>query len=124
MATKTAKRTEEKQTPAETQDAPLIDTIDAAVKKLLQKAKERGFVTYDELNAALPSDEVSSEQIEDTMSRLSELGVNVVENEDSEEETPAPAENKLSSALEKSKSSSTPTSSFLPRNCMREPAER
>src|SRR5690606_37040645 len=65
------------------QDAPLIESTDAAIKKLLQRAKERGFVTYDELNDALPPDDVSSEQIEDTMARLSELGVNVVENEES-----------------------------------------
>jgi RNA polymerase primary sigma factor len=87
MATKTAKRSETKETGADTQDAPLIESTDAAIKKLLQRAKERGFVTYDELNDALPPDEVSSEQIEDTMARLSELGVNVVESEDNVEES-------------------------------------
>ena len=66
-------------------DAPLIDSIGAAVKKLLVRGKERGYVTYDELNAALPPDEVSSEQIEDTMAQLSELGVSVVENEDGDD---------------------------------------
>jgi len=57
----------------------------AAVKKLLQAAKERGSVTYDELNAALPPDQVSSEQIEDVMAALSEMGVNVVEADEAEE---------------------------------------
>ncbi len=57
----------------------------AAVKKLLQAAKERGSVTYDELNAALPPDQVSSEQIEDVMAALSEMGVNVVEAEEADE---------------------------------------
>jgi RNA polymerase primary sigma factor len=87
MATKTAKRSEAKDAGADAQDAPLIESTDAAIKKLLQRAKERGFVTYDELNDALPPDEVSSEQIEDTMSRLNELGVNVVENEENVEDS-------------------------------------
>ena len=71
-------------------DAPLLDTLGAELKKLVQKGKERGYVTYDELNAALPPDEVSSEQIEDTMAMLSEAGVNVVEAEE-QEDAPAPA---------------------------------
>ena len=58
----------------------------AAIKKLLAAAKERGSVTYDELNAALPPEEVSSEQIEDVMAALSEMGVNVVEAEEADEE--------------------------------------
>ena len=90
MATKTAKRPEAKPaTTEETPDAPLIDATGAAIKKLVLKGKERGYVTYDELNDALPPDEVSSEQIEDAMARLSEIGVNVVEEE---EETEEPAE--------------------------------
>jgi len=68
-------------------DSPLLDTLGASVKKMLAKGKERGFVTYDELNAALPPEQVSSEQIEDTMTQLSEMGINVVDNEDSEEAT-------------------------------------
>jgi RNA polymerase primary sigma factor len=68
-------------------DAPLLDTLGAELKKLVQKGKERGYVTYDELNAALPPDEVSSEQIEDTMAMLSEAGVNVVEAEESDDTT-------------------------------------
>jgi len=70
---------------SETQDRPLLDTLGANVKKMIKKGKERGFVTYDELNAALPPDQVSSEQIEDTMSQLSEMGINVIENDDAEE---------------------------------------
>ena len=66
-------------------DAPLIDTLGAAVKKMIAKGKEQGFVTYDDLNTALPPDQVSSEQIEDTMSQLSEMGINVVENEEAED---------------------------------------
>ena len=66
-------------------DTPLIDLEGHAVKKMLAKAKERGFVTYDELNQVLPQEQVSSEQIEDTMALLSEMGINVVESDDAEE---------------------------------------
>lgn len=86
MSAKAAKTTEAKNKQEETGDAPLLDTLGAAVKKMLAKGKERGFITYDELNTALPPDKMSSEQIEDTMSALSEMGINVVENDDSEEE--------------------------------------
>ena len=71
---------------AENGDAPLIDLNDANVKKLLAKAKRRGFLTYDELNAALPQDQMSSEQIEDVMSAISEMGVNIVESDEDGEE--------------------------------------
>ena len=63
-------------------DGPLLDNINQAVKNLIKKGKERGYLTYDEVNSALPQEEMSSEQIEDIMSALSEMGVNVVENED------------------------------------------
>ncbi len=63
-------------------DAPLIDQHEAAIKKLKARAKKRGFVTVDELNEALPQEHLSSEQIEDVMAEISEMGVNIVENED------------------------------------------
>ena len=66
----------------ETGDAPLIDLNEASIKKLIARAKKRGVITYDELNEALPQDQMSSEQIEDIMSALSEMGVNIVENDD------------------------------------------
>src|SRR3954468_21508334 len=80
MATKTAPVAQPEATDAreEGPDAPLLDTLGAELKKLVQKGKERGYITYDELNAALPPDEVSSEQIEDTMAMLSEAGANAV----------------------------------------------
>src|SRR5262245_53714446 len=71
-------------------DSPLLDLSDAGVKRFIKTAKARGYVTYDELNAVLPSEEVSSEQIEDTMSMLSDMGITVVESED-QEEAGAPA---------------------------------
>jgi len=64
---------------SESGDAPLIDLNDVAIKKLLARAKKRGVITYDELNEALPQDQMSSEQIEDVMSAISEMGVNIVE---------------------------------------------
>ncbi len=73
-------------------DGPLMDAMVAAVKKMITRGRERGFITYDELNAVLPPDQVSSEQIEDTMAVLSEQGINVIESEDTEEpEKPAAA---------------------------------
>jgi RNA polymerase primary sigma factor len=88
MATKTAKTAEPEKPADEANDSPLIDSVNKDVKKLLQKAKERGYVTYDEINEAMPQDQVTSEQIEDTMAMLSEMGINVVESEDEAEETP------------------------------------
>ncbi|HMI18491.1 MAG TPA: RNA polymerase sigma factor RpoD [Sphingomonas sp.] len=67
-------------------DAPLIDLNDASIKKVFARAKKRGYITYDELNEALPQDQMSSEQIEDVMSALNEMGVNVVENEEAGED--------------------------------------
>jgi len=95
MATKPTPKTDGGETREESADGPLIDSVSQSVKKLVVRGKERGYVTYDELNAALPADKVSSEQIEDTMAMLSELGVNVVESDDEEaapEAAPAAAE--------------------------------
>ncbi|WP_441240409.1 RNA polymerase sigma factor RpoD [Tardiphaga sp. 768_D3_N2_1] len=66
--------------------SPLLDLSDAAVKKMIKQAKKRGFVTFDQLNDVLPSDTTSPEQIEDIMSMLSDMGINVSENEDSDGE--------------------------------------
>ena len=63
-------------------DAPLIDLNDASVKKLIARAKKRGTITIDELNEALPQDQMSSEQIEDVMSALNDMGVQIVEKEE------------------------------------------
>ncbi|MCO6185515.1 RNA polymerase sigma factor RpoD [Rhizobium sp. L1K21] len=66
-------------------DGPLLDLSDDAVKKMIKLAKKRGYVTMDELNAVLPSEEVTSEQIEDTMAMLSDMGINVVEDDEVDE---------------------------------------
>ena len=67
-------------------DAPLIDLNDAGIKKVIARAKKRGYITYDQLNEALPQGEMSSDQIEDMTSALSEMGINIVENEEAGEE--------------------------------------
>src|SRR6266436_7356964 len=92
MVSKAANTAEVTETREEAAEAPLLDTLAAAIKKMLARGKERGYLTYDELNAALPQDQVSSEQIEDTMTMLSELGINVIESEESEEPAEAEAE--------------------------------
>ncbi|MCA1654515.1 MAG: RNA polymerase sigma factor RpoD, partial [Sphingomonadales bacterium] len=80
-------------------DAPLIDLNDASIKKLIARAKKRGVITYDELNEALPSGQMDSDQIEDITSALSEMGINIVENveagNDDEEEDDPPQEEEV-----------------------------
>src|SRR5689334_1309849 len=85
-ATPAKSEDQDKQAETQERDSPLLDLSDQAVKKLLKTAKARGYVTYDQLNSVLPSEEVSSEQIEDTMAMLSDMGINVVETEESEGE--------------------------------------
>ncbi|MBU3076398.1 RNA polymerase sigma factor RpoD [Sphingomonas quercus] len=76
----------EPQDKTEAGDAPLIDLNEASLKKLITRAKKRGYITYDQLNEALPQDQMSSDQLEDVMSALNEMGVNIVENDDAGED--------------------------------------
>jgi len=93
MATKATERDEGETTaPEQTSDGPLLDLSDAAVKRMIKLAKKRGYVTYDELNEVLPPEEFSSEQIEDVLGQLSEMGINVVESEETEEGVQAEAD--------------------------------
>ena len=80
-----ANAAETEESTEESTDGPLIDSPNQAIKKMVAKAKERGYVTYDELNEALPQDQFSSEQIEDTTSMLSEMGVNIIEGDESDD---------------------------------------
>src|SRR5918995_819440 len=86
---------------AEAPSGPLLDLSDAAVKKMIKQAKKRGFVTFDQLNEVLPSDSTSPEQIEDIMSMLSDMGINVSESEDadSEDENKEEAEDETDNEL-------------------------
>jgi len=99
----------EPEAKAEGSDAPLLDLNEASVKKLIARAKKRGYITYDELNEALPQDQMSSEQIEDVMAALSEMGINIIENDEpaddpaearaeEEEDEPEPADGDLGTA--------------------------
>ena len=85
MATRAKAKTKSKKN-AESGDAPLVDLNNAAVKRLFTKAKKRGYLTYDELNKALPQDQMTTDQIEDVMSSISEMGVKIVENEEEAQE--------------------------------------
>jgi RNA polymerase primary sigma factor len=90
MATKQAV-TAEAVTTDQDADTTILETQSAAVKRLIARCKERGYITFDELNAVLPPDQNSSEQIEDVMAMLSEIGIQVVEGEEAEETDPAVA---------------------------------
>ncbi|MEM1372704.1 MAG: RNA polymerase sigma factor region1.1 domain-containing protein, partial [Pseudomonadota bacterium] len=68
-------------------DGPLLDMSDSAVKRFIKAGKARGYVTYEELNTVLPSEEVSSDQIEDLYATLSDMGINVVESEEEGDES-------------------------------------
>jgi len=85
MTTTEEVETETKEAP----DGPLLDLNDQAVKRFIKAAKVRGYVTHEELNKVLPSEEFTSEQIEDTLAMLSEMGINVVEADEDAEETPS-----------------------------------
>ena len=91
MSIKAQSVAEVSDTKNEQSDGPLLDSLGSGVKRMITRGKERGYVTYDELNAALPPEQVSSEQIEDTMAMLSEIGISVVEAEEQDEGAP-PAE--------------------------------
>jgi RNA polymerase primary sigma factor len=84
-----AAKDNEQKTGEDQQDnaGPMLDMSQTAVKKMIASAKARGYITYDELNKFMPADQVSSDQIEDIMAMLSEMGINIIEGEEAEEET-------------------------------------
>jgi RNA polymerase primary sigma factor len=120
-AQQVAKTEDKDQAAAETpeRDSPLLDLSDQAVKKLLKSAKAKGYVTLDQLNAVLPSEEVSSDQIEDIYAMLSDMGINVVETEEGEEkeESDEPADEEEGRAL-------VPQGALAKSETKSEPAER
>jgi len=86
MATKAEVKVKTKgKNKMESEESPLIDSSNESVKKLIQSAKAKGYITYEQLNASLPSEKMSSEQIEDVMSLLSEMGINVVDEDEPDE---------------------------------------
>ncbi|KQY21522.1 MULTISPECIES: RNA polymerase sigma factor RpoD [Rhizobium/Agrobacterium group] len=92
MATKVKENEEAEAEREGAPDGPLLDLSDDAVKKMIKAAKKRGYVTMDELNEVLPSDQVDPDRIEDIMAMLSEMGINVVEDEEADEGTAAAEE--------------------------------
>ncbi|MDR7037871.1 MULTISPECIES: RNA polymerase sigma factor RpoD [Methylobacterium] len=85
MATKATERDETDAAPAEQTDGPLLDLTDASVKRMVKLAKKRGYVTYEEVNEVLPDGQSDPDQIEDVLAQLSEMGINVVEAEETDE---------------------------------------
>src|SRR5262245_13397549 len=90
----------EKEGPETLPDSPLLDLSDAAVKKLIRSAKKRGYVTHEQINSVLSSEQVNSEQIEDVLAVFSEMGVNVVEGEEPREEADEEAESESGELVE------------------------
>lgn len=91
MVSKATQKEESTQDTDDSDAGDILDLTEASVKKMIAKAKERGYISYDELNAALPTAEMSSEKIEDVMTMLSEMGINVVENDEEAEDAEEPA---------------------------------
>src|SRR5499426_1379172 len=91
MASKTKAAPQKEEAPekeaGDSPDSPLLDLSDAAVRKMIKLAKKRGWVTHDQINAVLPSEEVSSDQIEDIFAMLNEMGINVIDQEEAEAES-------------------------------------
>src|SRR6266446_7919491 len=97
--TKAAQKEKEKEEAPEKETSeapdtplPLLDLSDAAVKKLIRTAKKRGYVTHDQINSVLPSEEANSEQIEDVLAMFRKIGVNFVETEETSKEGEEPRE--------------------------------
>ena len=94
-------KTAEANEASESQDGPLLDLSDQSVKNMVKAARKRGYVTHEELNNVLPSEEFSSEQIEDVLAKLSEMGINVVDSETEEDKGEAKPEAKTEEATTK-----------------------
>src|SRR4051812_50120077 len=92
MASKAATAAETAEAREDVAETPLLDSIAVAIQKMVARGKERGYLTYDDLKAELPQDQVSSEQIEDTMTMRSELGINLIDSEETEEQANAEPE--------------------------------
>ncbi|MEO7551764.1 MAG: RNA polymerase sigma factor region1.1 domain-containing protein, partial [Croceibacterium sp.] len=105
-----------------TDDAPLIDLNEASIKKLIAKAKRRGYITVDELNEALPQDQMSTDQIEDVMSAISEMGVNVVETDEDAADEESDAEEEENAAADEEEADAD--SGHVPEKKRKETTER
>ncbi len=126
MATKVKENEEAENEREGSHDGPLLDLSDDAVKKMIKAAKKRGYVTMDELNSVLPSEEVTSEQIEDTMAMLSDMGINVIEDEEAEEAASSDDDTESDSDGEESEGGeiATTSSTALATAKKKEPTDR
>ena len=107
MASKAKKQAEPDQNTPEAAEAASLDAAQQTIKTLMKLGKERGFVTHDELNAALPAEDYTSEQIDDVMSSLSEMGVSVVDSAESDSDDEAAEEGRAAGNLSDSDVSGT-----------------
>ena len=98
MATMASETTETTENRNESGDRPLMDANSAAIKKLIQCAKDRGYITHEELNQVLPPDQMSSEQIKDSMAALSEMGITVIESNGQDDSADSEREDEETSA--------------------------
>ncbi|MEO6152585.1 MAG: RNA polymerase sigma factor RpoD [Croceibacterium sp.] len=105
-----------------TDDAPLIDLNEATIKKLIAKAKRRGYITVDELNEALPQDQMSTDQIEDVMSAISEMGVNIVETDEDATDEESDADEEEAAAADEDEADAD--SGHVPEKKKKETTER
>ncbi|MFK8250709.1 RNA polymerase sigma factor RpoD [Ancylobacter terrae] len=126
MAKQAAETAEAPEKDGETPDSPLLDLSDAAVRKMIKQAKKRGYVTHDELNEVLPSDQTDPDRIEDIMAMLNEMGINVVDAEEAEAEE---AEEGAAEAADDEEESGGEIAESAPRAVVRsetksEPGER
>jgi RNA polymerase primary sigma factor len=121
----TPQKEEARETGPETPDAalPLLDLSDAAVTKMIKRATKRGYVTYGQLNAAMLSEEVTSEHIEDILATLNEMGINVVETEEAEADDEQAGEKPESEETESSELVEV-TPKTLAKSDANEPIER
>ncbi|MGN6622291.1 MAG: RNA polymerase sigma factor region1.1 domain-containing protein, partial [Sphingomonas sp.] len=92
----------------EVSDAPLIDLNEGTIKKLIARGKKRGYLTYDQINEALPQDQMSSDQLEDIMAAINEMGINIVENEEVGEDAEPDRDDEEAEAIDTSDGSPSP----------------
>src|SRR5580704_16740923 len=112
------------ETPEKDGPLPLLDLSDAAVKKMIKQAKKRGYVTYEQLNAVMPSEEVTSEKIEDVLAMMSEMGINVVETGEADAEEEADPREEAEEEESEGGELVETTAKPLAKSEAREPAER
>jgi RNA polymerase primary sigma factor len=122
MATKATERDKSETAPEPQTDSPLLDLTDQAVKRMIKLAKKRGYVTYEELNGVLPSEEFTSEQIEDVLGQLSEMGINVIEAEDADDQAESGEDEEEADALDAPAASRAVL--VRPETAVKEPTDR